>query len=487
MKLKSIPLIILACLVFIYAAIHIIAVKKLNGWIDQEDHISAENANLNLLIGNLKLEGVQLTDRMYTTDNSRIESIEVRGFSLINYLLNDEIDVNEIALHNAQLFLKKFKTNDSNIKTSRSFNLTNITIDSSELNYQTEEFNLQINQCSGSIIDVTNVDKLQFEDIELSLNNLVFSPKGGAHNFKTTHVDLNTSDNHFEVSNFIIQPKCGVDEWINCQPDKKSRSTYSVDKIIGKLDPDSNTSGIILKELEISDGLLEILSYQEMEQDDEPKVFFMEQFDRLDVPVDIQVIEVKNHDIQVLLKAEKVDTIGFKEVYSTITNVTNKPDKIKENNSIQAKTVSKFMGTELSVDFEFKIKDSLNSYAFKLDLNPMPFTKLNKALNYNTSFVIEEGLLQQLKCEVEGTSVASNGLCNIAYKDLYVTLEDKSGQKRNFLTKAINMFVKDGTSKNQSVNPRVYEDSLEREENTDFFFQSYTIILQMIRDAMLRA
>jgi len=485
MKIKSILLIILTLLFIAYAAAHIVAKKKLNNWIDQNKNITVENTSLNLLFGNLSLEDIAFNDPLYTTDTCIIQSIELRDFSVFDYLLKDEINIDEIALDNAQLFLTTPPTKDSTNQDKRDFHISKIATDNINLNYSSDKFNLQIDRGAASFTDFTNTNKKQFKDIELNIKDMSYTAEDGSHDLLTEQIELNTIEHLFKVDGLLLQPRCSVDEWPSCFPNKKSRITYTVESIIGALDTNSILSGIFLKELEIDNGLLNIISNQKMEPIEKPKSFFMEKFDNLDIPIDISIIKVKEHKIEIFLKEEHIDTISFEEVYATLNNISNMPEVLEENNSVNVATVSKFMDTDLKVDFDFKIKDPLNAYAFKLELEPMPFTNLNKALSYNTSVVIEEGRLQQLDCEVTGNAQISNGQCNIAYEDLRVTIEDQKGIRKKFFTKVLNLIVKNDTDDPISMESKTYTSTLEREENKGFFYQAYTVILQMVKEVML--
>ena len=223
-----------------------------------------------------------------------------------------------------------------------------------------------------------------------------------------------------------------------------------------------------------------------MEAVKRPKAFFMEKFDRLNIPINIHTIKVKNHAVEILLKAEKIDTVTFDEIYATINNVSNMPDVLQQNQSVNVATISKFMDTDLKVDFDFKIKDPLNTYTFQLELQPMAFTKLNKAINYHTPMAIESGQLQQLVCEVSGNAQTSQGQCDIAYKNLYINIERNDGTTKNLITKVFNFIVKDGTNNNtNSMETKTYSTTLERDENKGYFHHAHTVILQIIKDAVM--
>ena len=485
MKARSSLFIILLCLVIIYGVAHVVANQKLNNWIEQNDNLKVTDAKLNILMGNLSASGVEFDDDRYTTKTCEVESIKLRGFSILAYLIKDEIDIDEISLHHANIFLTSPPKTDSAKQPKRKFCLSRLTLDSFDINYKTEKFSLKANQGVAQITDIKNVDKLQFEGISLIMSNIAYQPIKDVYNILANQIEVNSSESKLKVNNFLIQPQCSVEEWPSCNPTKKSRIIYKVGNITGRLDSTLFAKGIYLSELEIDDGLLEVLSYQEMENVKLPKKFFMEQFDALNIPINIPLIEVKSHTINALLKKESVDTISFDQVYATLNNVTNIPDRLKENNTVRARTISKFMDTKLSVDFEFKIKDTLNAYNFKLELDPMPFANLNKALTYNTPIAIERGKLQQLDCEVTGNNVSSLGQCALAYKDLYINIENKQNRTKKFLSKLLNFIVKDGPEKSDDLASKTYEASLDRDTNRDFFFQAYSIILQIIRQAML--
>jgi len=484
MKIKSCLLAILVFLVFAYAVTHTIANKKMNNWIDQNENITVKKSSINLLLGNLSLENITYHDEEYTTDTCSIESIQLRDFSFFNYLLNDEINIDEITINDAQLFLTTPPEKDSTNPNKRNFYVSKVTTGNINLNYSSEKYALQIRQGTTSLTDFTNTNNKQFTDIALSLEGMTYKTKTGTHEFLTEQLELSSIANTIKVNKLAIQPRCSVDKWPTCYPNKKIRIAYTVKNIVGKLNANSISNGIFLDELEIDNGLLDILSYNDMERIPKPMTFFMEKFDRLSMPIDIPVIKVKNHDIQILLKAERADTISFEQIYASFDNVNNIPAKLKNNDNINVATLSKFMDTDLKVDFDFKIKDPLNTYAFKLELDAMPFTNLNKALGYNTMLVIEQGQLQQLDCEVTGNAQGSDGQCAIAFNDLYVTIENVKGAKRNLITKVINLIVKDATGEKNSFETETHNSTLEREETKGFFFHAYTIILQNVKEAI---
>jgi len=476
----------LAFLVIVYAISHNVANNKLHNWIDHNDNISVNNTRLNLFFGNLSFESVKFKDEMYATETCTIKSIQISGVSFFDYLFKNEINIDEIALSNAELFLNQPQPNkDTANQIQRNFRISKLTTDNLNLKYSSKKYELQVQQANIELTDFTNDNKNHFADIELSAENMSYKPAKGVHDYLTEKIELSSTYGVFKTNNLTIQPRCSEDDWPSCFPNNKSRLTYKAKSITGKLDDKPLSSGIFLKKLEIDNGLLSVFSYQEMEVAEIPKTFFMEKFDKLKIPINIPIIEVKNHKVEVLLKVQDIDTISFDQIYATFDNVTNTPDALRKNNNINVATISKFMDAGLKVDFDFKIKDPLNAYAFKLELDPMAFTKLNKAINYNTPFVIQEGKLQQLDCEVTGNALASNGQCAIAYDGLLINFGRESDGKKKFLTKLINFVIKDGTGKPGRLDSEIRVSTLERENDKDFFYHAYSLVSQIIRDAML--
>lgn len=462
-----------------------IAKNKLDTWIDQNENITVEKTKLNLLMGNLRFEKAKFKDDLNTTDTCTIELAQIAGFSIYDFLTKDEINIKEIALNDANLFLTSSPKKDSTNKAKRLFLISELKTDNVNINYSTEKFNIQVKQGNLYLTDISNPNKLQFGDIKLSVKDFSYKPKVGIHNLLARAIELDNVENQISINNFKIEPVCSKEKWPSCFPNKKSRVSYSVENITGKLDTTPLLSGIFLEELEVDKGLFTVLTYQEMEPIESPKDFFMKEFDKVGIPIDIPTIKVKDNTIHALLKGENIDTISFDKVYATLINVTNIPEKLRENDFVKVATLSKFMGADLKVDFDFKINDPLNAYAFKLELDPMPFTNLNKALHYNTQLVIEEGQLHQLDCQVSGNNLTSQGKCEMAYEDLYASIENNSGVTKKLFTKVLNLIVKDGTSKSDSIESKTFSSTLERDDNKDFFYHAYTLILQVIRKVML--
>jgi len=484
MNKKSVLLFFLT-LIIGYSVTHLVVIKKINNWISQNENITVKNTSLNLLFGNLSLEDIKFNDERYTTDTCVIESIQVKDFSFLDYLRKDEIKIDEIALNNAQLFLTTPPSKDSQSQNSTIFHISKISSENINVNYSTDKFTIQIRQGFGHLTDFANSNKNKFEQIKLSIEDMSYTPKKGRHRILAEKVKLNSKENIVQLASFLIKPRCSVDEWPSCYPKKKSRSTYTAKSIVGILDTNSIMSGIFLKELKIGKGLFQVISYLEMEPEDESRLFFMEKFSKIKIPINIPIIEVKDHKVEVLLKAQRIDTLHFEQVYATFNNVSNIQEVINKNNNLKVATLSKFMDSGLKVDFDFKIEDPIHAYTFILDLDPMPFTNLNKAVNYNTPLTIQEGKLQQLECIVSGSTQGSSGECTMAYDDLYVTIEDRKGKKKKILTNLFNFIIKDGTGRSGSMDPKTYTATLEREDTKGFFYHAHTVILEMIKDAML--
>jgi len=107
MKKKSFFLFLLGLVILTYTVTHIIVSKKINNWIEQNENITVENTNINLLLGNVSLDGVRIDDKSFTTDTCIINTIQIKDLSILDYLLKDEINIEEITIKNADLFLTK--------------------------------------------------------------------------------------------------------------------------------------------------------------------------------------------------------------------------------------------------------------------------------------------------------------------------------------------------------------------------------------------
>jgi hypothetical protein len=468
-----------------YGLTHVIAKKKLHNWIKDNKSISVKDTRLNLLMGNLSLLQADIYNASYTTDTCTISSLKIIGFSLFDFLSKNEISIDRLILDQANLYLTDPPNTKSKKDEKSIIDIEKVDLNNSTVIFQSEKFSLEASIGSANLSELSKRNKLTFKDINLQGHSIKYKPYSGPHWFILDTLNLSTITDEFAASTFKIQPICTKEEWNTCFPNKKSRSSYTAKNIVGNLDTNSITDGIFLSELNILEGSFTVLTYQEQETEPSPRTFFMEQFNKIDIPINIPKIKVRNHTIEALLKEENIDTISFDDVYATFSNVTNIPELLTIDDNIRVTTLSKFMDTKLSVNFNLKVDDPVNSYSFDLSLDPMPFTNLNKALRYNTPLAVEEGELQKLGCRIKGNDKLSTGECDMAYKNLYVTIENQKGVTKKLFTKVLNFIVKDGTSKNNSAISKSYSSTLERDTNKDFFYHAYTIILQIIREAML--
>jgi len=462
-----------------------IAKFKINQIIEKDENLQVNNYDLSILSSSIGLSDVAIKDYSFLSDSSHIQEITIERVSLYKLLFKKKLKIKSIKLTNADLHLKVPEKSDSTNKKPFVFLFEYIEMDSVNLEIELKKSSLDISNITGNLSNISDqtIANNDLDIFEIETDAFKFIPNSGSHDIITDKLKLNNKS--IDLEKVEISPKCGIDQWTTCFLNKKGRVTYAVNTLSGDFTDQASLEGIFLDTVDLIGGHVTLYSYEDVEPSMDPREFFMEKFDNIDIPINIPILALKEHKVSIFLKAEAIDTIYFTDIYASIYNVVNVDSLVSQNNKIKVNTISKFMNkSKLDVSFGFNIDDPKHAYEYTLNLDPIEFSNFNKALYYNTPISIEDGTLNILECQVTGDNVFSEGSCALAYKDFKIQLANDKGRERKIPTAILNLLIKDKIPKYSQDEPKTFTGELEREPSKDFFFHLYSIILEIIKGAV---
>lgn len=190
-----------------------------------------------------------------------------------------------------------------------------------------------------------------------------------------------------------------------------------------------------------------------------------QQLGRIPLPVYIEKIGL--HRFEILYrefnpKSGKMGTIAFTGVNGTISNVTNREDKIAANATMQIDASCKFMNDgDMQTTWKFDmahVKEGL--FTVEASMGKMDGTNLNKATVPLGLFEVKKADIKQFYVFIKGNNHHANGDLRVAYDNLDVSIlkKDDDGELKkkglaNFIAKTF-VFQKQNPKKDEALKTR---------------------------------
>lgn len=225
--------------------------------------------------------------------------------------------------------------------------------------------------------------------------------------------------------------------------------------------------GINAKSVDIYKGEVEIYSDKALPPSGQNKTgrYPHQQVGRIPLPLAIDKIGL--HRFEILYrefnpKSGQMGTIQFTGVNGTISNVTNREERIAANPTMQIDATCKFMNDgDMKTTWKFDmahLKEGL--FTVEASMGKMDGTSLNKATVPLGLFEVKKANIKQFYVFMKGNNNSANGDLRVAYDDLDVTIlkKDDDGELKkkglaNFIAKTF-VFTKENPKKGEALKTR---------------------------------
>lgn len=402
-----------------------------------------------------------------------LKALEINGISPLDLLDKKHINLQNLYLREPviQVYHKK-----------RSYNrVKDTTTLYQRVSKQLESFSLQTAEVQHVAVDYYDMDRknkeVHLKDLTFRFKNILFNDTtqndasrflyASEANIFLKDYNLKTADNlyRFKIDSLnIVTVANTIQLWgISLKPigDKAAFSKklpYRKDRY--DLQAHSATikdadwwallseQGITANSVDIYKGEVELYSDKALPGSGQNKTGHYPHQNIGNIPLPLYVKKIALHNFEVLYKefnpkSGQMGTIQFTDVNGTLSNVTNRPDKIGANATLQVDAEARFMNDgNLKTTWKFDmahLKDGL--FTVEVNMGKMDGPSLNKATVPLGLFEVKKANIKQFSAFIKGNNHHANGDIKVAYDNLEVSILKKGDEEGELKKKGLMNFI----------------------------------------------
>ena len=462
-------------------------IEKINK--EGEVTLQVGKIRINVFTGSLKISEISIKpDSLYfegfkdgktnkpSTSMFYMSDLKIRGFSIYNVLVNEEIIANKIIANGLSMtlfksgnekkekgnknkeaekvdsiFIKGFQKIEFKSIVFDDFDFKIIDVHSTDTLFEYKEKEMEI---LGFRLDaqpeVDNYFKMYKDDLKINFKEQEIDTKGG--NYKIIFKDLkySYSTSSILISNFSLKPtkdKAELastfpynSEVFNVQTNEICLKGFHLDSII--------LTGIIAIDSVVVDGLdLGIYKDQRKPFNLNKRPLFLNQtFKRMKDPLHIGTVIVKNSKFKYLEKHENMEglmTVDFSDLNAEIKFITSIKDSLDSGKDLTVNVKANLSNVApINLDIFMHYKTWNDSYSYSGSVGKANFTAFNPAIYPATGMKFEAGVLNSIQFKVHGTPKGTTGEMSMLYSGLKATLIKEKKVKKGLSWIANSVLIK---------------------------------------------
>jgi len=148
---------------------------------------------------------------------------------------------------------------------------------------------------------------------------------------------------------------------------------------------------------------------------------------------------------------DEVSKVFFNELEGKITNITNLPESVKEDNHCRISASGQLMGTgKIEAAFDILLDHPNQLFNFQGQLNKMDLNALNSTTIPSALISVRSGKIEKMKFKVNADNDLATGQLKLFYDDLKISLINPKKRKANKFASwlANNLLIKSGNPGN---------------------------------------
>ncbi len=395
-----------------------------------------------------------------------VEKLKISDISYWDYLVNNEIHIDNISLENPKIIYYKDrqKSQKDTLRKAVAQIYKPIFVD----RVQIENTRLAIYEkgkdstkvyATGLTVEVDGIKV----DNETVLRKIPFQYKDFEAKSDTVFVKVSPYEN-LSVEDFEVKDNTAVFKNL------KLKTKYSKKELSKIIAHERDHYDLNLKSLSISDfdfgfsnnrffasskmvslntPSLEIYRDKLVADDLRPKPLYSKMLRDLPFDLTVDSLKITKASIQ-YEERQKVENMGgaiyFKNLEAAISNVGN---TYKSPQKTELRISADFMDhTPFSVDWNFDVHNSSDAFLFKAQVGALQAEDMNSFTEPNLN-VLLEGNTNKAFFTIDGNRQTSTTSLKISYTDFKVTVLQKDGEKKNkFLSAVTDLFISKDSAKN---------------------------------------
>jgi len=447
------------------------------------------NIGVNVFTGALKISKISIKpDSLHFEDfkDGKIDKpsasmiymsdLKVKGFSIYNVLVNEEIIANKIIANGLSMTLfksgnekkEKVKDNEKEKKVDSifikglqkiefksivfdDFDFKIIDVHSTDTLFEYKEKELEI---LGFRLDaqpeVDNYFKMYKDDLKINFKEQEIHTEGG--NYKILFNDFQYAYNTSSIliSNFSLEPTKDKAELASTFPYNSEVFNVKTKEIkIKGFHLDSIIlTGIIAIDTVLVDGL-DLGIYKDQTKPfnlNKRPLFLNQKFKRMKDPLHIGAVIVENSKFKYLERHEGMNelmTVDFSDLNAEINFITSIKDSLDSGKDLTINVKANLSNVApVNLDIFMHYKTWNDSYSFTGSVGKANFMAFNPAIYPATGMKFQDGVLNSIQFKVYGTPKGTQGEMSMLYSGLEASLMKKKKVKKGLSWIANSVLIK---------------------------------------------
>ena len=360
-------------------------------------------------------------------------------------------------------------------------------------NYTLGNLAININNIKANQLLSVREHPLKYSgEAELALSSLAIKSKKKDYDYLFNGIVINSLKKQLRISSFVIKPY--APELRFASNEKYQRDRYDIAlKDISLNDilmDDLLDEKIIANELVINKTTAKIYRdlTKPLEQKSKVGNYPSQMLDRLDIPISVNKAVLRNAYIEYKEKQDASDSTGvitFSQSVLNISNITNMPEKVRQNKSMNIAFNTKALGKiPLTGNFKFYLGSKEGKFEVNGHVAPFDPLILNKISIPMALIQVRSGKVNDIDFSLSGNNDRAGGDFVMKYEDLKVAVLKRDKQsnevkKRGLVSLVANLIVKNDNPKRDDL--RKEKPEYERNIYKSFFNLVWKTIFEGMR------
>jgi hypothetical protein len=450
-----------------------------------------------------------------------IPEITVEGVKTPKALIDKEIDGRKLTIRNPVIeiiYTGRGKDSLRKVPAKEIYqqilgNLDQISMDSVSVtgariitrNQKTKQSGIELNNASVDLIDVkvdsaANADptRLLFAKKQaIAFESLSWFSDDRRYKFKAKNVISNSTGRDVHIDEFVLNPLKDEQDFMNSIPTQDDRFDFRFTDIVLKnvdypslLEEEVNADSLVIRS-----AVFKVYRDLNIPRDKENRVgdYPHQALQKIPVDIDIRKVVVINSFIEYKERNNITKNSGklqLYDVYSTITNFTNKKESIRKNNVMTLVAKSSFLNkTPFSVNWKFILRDPDGRFNLKAKMGAINAKDLNALTEPMGPARIEKGEIKGLTIDFNGSDHSMNGSMTLLYDDLKISVLEKDEGAKEWDRKSLTSFVANILVRNSNLHEddeaaRTANITYQRDTNRSIFNLGWKSIFKGIMETI---
>lgn len=372
-------------------------------------------------------------------------------------------------------------------------------------NLKTKQKGLELVHTTLQLINV-QVDSAAQQDpsrlffarqVSASAESITWKADNRPYRYEVKNMSMSSESRMTWVSSFEIIPLLGEDAFVKSLSTQDDRFDFSFRNIrINKLDfYKAMEEDIVADSIIIESSSFKIYRDLNIPRDKRNRVgtYPSQIVMKLPIPIEVDKLVLKNSYVEYKERNHITKNSGkvqFHGVYATITNLTNKKERIAKDNTMNIDISTRFLNkAPFKANWVFYLGSPNGRFDVKGNLGSIDVKDLNPLTEPMGPARLEKGRINNLTFDLKGNDYSTTGTVKLLYEDLKIALleKDKGAKewdKKSLTSFVANLFVKNSNPRDEDEEPLVKTITLERDTNRSIYYLTWKTIFKGAKETL---